>query len=125
MFYYNALRAKSTKMPYVSYVDLARWLDVLLQRLYTAIDAYFTAVPSGKRSSRGFYEFCVAGSSSGFTDVFVCDGYRLCRAAKLLMSLGYGNFSTVIQYDIYAMAKDINNLAARQRRYPSQTKTRE
>ena len=36
--------------------------------------------------------------------MFICDGYRLCRAAKLLMSLGYGNFSTVIQYDIYAMA---------------------
>ena len=34
----------------------------------------------------------------------VCDGYRLCRAAKLLMSLGYGNFSAVIQYDIFAMA---------------------
>ena len=37
--------------------------------------------------------------------VFVCDGYRLCRAAKLLMSLGYGNFSTIIQYDIFAMAE--------------------
>ena len=37
--------------------------------------------------------------------MFVCDGYRLCRAAKLLMSLGYGNFSTIIQYDIYAMAE--------------------
>ena len=35
---------------------------------------------------------------------FICDSYRLCRAAKLLMSLGYGNFSTVIQYDIYVMA---------------------
>ena len=32
-------------------------------------------------------------------------GYRLCRAAKLLMSLGYGNFSSVIQYDIYAQAE--------------------
>ena len=38
-------------------------------------------------------------------DTFVCDGYRLCRAAKLLMSLGYGNFINVIQYDIYAMAE--------------------
>ena len=39
------------------------------------------------------------------TDVFVCDSYRYCRAAKLLMALGYGNFDTVIQYDIYAMAE--------------------
>ena len=40
-----------------------------------------------------------------FSDVFICDGYRLCRAAKLLMSLGYGNFTAVIQFDIYAMAE--------------------
>ena len=39
------------------------------------------------------------------SDVFICDGYRLCRSAKLLMSLGYGNFSSVIQYDIYAQAE--------------------
>ena len=38
-------------------------------------------------------------------DIFVCDGYRYCRAAKLLMALGYGNFDSVIQYDIYAMAE--------------------
>ena len=31
--------------------------------------------------------------------------YSYCRAAKLLMALGYGNFDTVIQYDIYAMAE--------------------
>ena len=31
--------------------------------------------------------------------------YRYSRAAKLLMALGYGNFDTVIQYDIYAMAE--------------------
>ena len=29
---------------------------------------------------------------------------RLCRAAKLLMSLGYGNFVNVVRYDIFAMA---------------------
>lgn len=97
----SAASAISTKMPYVSYVDLARWLDVMLQRLYTAIDAYFTVQPSGKRSPTGFYEFCVHGN---YADVFVCEGYRLCRAAKLLMSLGYGNFSAVIQYDVFAMA---------------------
>ena len=36
--------------------------------------------------------------------ILVCDGYRLCRAAKLLMSLGYGNFINVVQYDIFASA---------------------
>ena len=51
----------------------------------------------------GFKDF--VSSSNNFSDVFVCDGYRLCRAAKLLMSLGYGNFTSVIQYDIYALAE--------------------
>lgn len=97
----SSASAISTKMPYVSYVDLARWLDVLLQRLYTAVDAYFTAEPSGKRSLSGFHDFCIFGQ---YSDVFVCEGYRLCRAAKLLMSLGYGNFTAVIQYDAFAMA---------------------
>ena len=55
------------------------------------------------RTPVGFHSFCV--NSSDYRDVFVCDGYRLCRAAKLLMSLGYGNFDTVIQYDLYAFAE--------------------
>lgn len=97
----SSASAISTKMPYVSYVDLARWLDVMLQRLYTAVDAYFTSTAAGHDSAASFYDFCIHGL---FADVFVCEGYRLCRAAKLLMSLGYGNFSTVIQYDVFAMA---------------------
>ena len=56
---------------------------------------------STARSAVNFKNWCDA--SSTYNDVFVCDGYRLCRAAKLLMSLGYGNFSAVIQYDMYAM----------------------
>ena len=91
----------STALPYISYIDLAKYLNAYLQRLYTALDQYFLAVSSGKQSITGFYDSCVHGA---FPDVFVCDGYRLCRAAKLLMSLGYGNFSAVIQYDGFAMA---------------------
>ena len=92
----------TTSMPYISYVDLASWLDTMLQRLYLAVDTYFSETASGNRSITDFYDFCMYRRS--FNDVFVCDGYRLCRAAKLLMSLGYGNFSAVIQYDIFAMA---------------------
>ena len=67
------------------------------------MNSYFTAHTSvSSRSAVDFQSFCV--NSSSYSDVFICDGYRLCRAAKLLMSLGYGNFVTVIQYDIYAMA---------------------
>lgn len=92
----------SISMPYISYVDLAGWLSVMLNRLYVAVDEYFLSYPTvGERSAKGFYEYCLAA----YPDVFVHEGYRLCRAAKLLMSLGYGNFSASIQYDAYAMAE--------------------
>jgi hypothetical protein len=94
----------STSMPYISYVDLASWLQTMYEHARAAVDAYFKAhLNDGLRSAKGFAAYCKA--SSIYSDVFVCDGYRLCRSAKLLMSLGYGNFATVIQYDIYAMAE--------------------
>lgn len=93
----------STSMPYISYIDLASWLGTMYEHAKAAVDAYFFShVSVDSRSAKGFADYCK--NSSSYSDVFVCDGYRLCRAAKLLMSLGYGNFSTVIQYDIYAMA---------------------
>ena len=91
----------STSMPYISYVDLGIWLDTMYQHLAEVVDIYIKGNTS--RSPQGFKDFC--SSSSTYSDVFVCDGYRLCRAAKLLMALGYGNFSAVIQYDIYALAE--------------------
>lgn len=94
----------TTKLPYISYVDLFSWLQNMYYHLQAAVDSYFKGNPSASaRSAVGFLDFC--RNSSSYSDVFVCDGYRLCRAAKLLMSLGYGNFSTVIQYDIYAQAE--------------------
>lgn len=93
----------STSMPYISYVDLAGWLNSMYKHALAAYADFFKTVPNFRaRSAVAFRDWCDASSS--YNDVFVCDGYRLCRAAKLLMSLGYGNFSTVIQYDIYAMA---------------------
>jgi len=91
----------TTSLPYVSYIDLADWLKSMYDHAKAAVDAYFKA--SSDPSALGFVNFCK--SSSVYSDVFVCDGYRLCRAAKLLMSLGYGNFTTIVQYDIYAMAE--------------------
>lgn len=94
----------TTSLPYISYVDLASWLDVMYQHSLSAFDAYFSANKTdSSRSAKGFQDYC--SSSTLYSDVFVCDGYRLCRAAKLLMSLGYGNFSSAIQYDIYAQAE--------------------
>lgn len=102
----------STSMPYISYVDLAVWLDSMYQHALAAFTAYFKAVSPNHAdlSAVKFKAWCDA--SSLYSDVFVCDGYRLCRAAKLLMSLGYGNFTTVVQYDIYAMATEFVGQAA-------------
>lgn len=92
----------TTSLPYISYVDLASWLLEMYHQARRALNAYFKATPND-RSAIGFKTFCE--TSSSYSDVFVCDGYRLCRAAKLLMSLGYGNFSTIVKYDIYALAE--------------------
>lgn len=92
----------STSLPYVSYIDLASWLLEMYYQARRAVNAYITANPKN-RSALGFKTFC--DNSSSYSDVFVCDGYRLCRSAKLLMSLGYGNFSTIVRYDIYALAE--------------------
>ena len=94
----------STSLPYISYVDLGYWLRLMYEHSLEAVNGYFVANGSvSARSATGFKAYC--DSSTSYSDVFVCDGYRLCRAAKLLMSLGYGNFVTVVQYDIYSMAE--------------------
>lgn len=92
----------STSMPYISYVDLASWLETMYNHAVDAFTAYAGKKSFDYLSAQGFKDFCA--KTTTFCDVFICDGYRLCRAAKLLMALGYGNFSTVIQYDIFAMA---------------------
>lgn len=92
----------STSMPYISYVDLASWLKTMYDHAADALSAYVGKNSIDYLTAQGFKDFCA--KSNSYSDVFICDGYRLCRAAKLLMALGYGNFSTVIQYDIFAMA---------------------
>lgn len=99
----------SISMPYISYVDLASWLNSMYIHLKDALTDYYLdefvseSKPVTEASPTGFLAYC--RSSTKYSDVFVCEGYRLCRAAKLLMSLGYGNFSTVIQYDIFAQSQ--------------------
>lgn len=94
----------STSLPYISYVDLGNWLSYMVNHALSAVSTYFRSKPAvAARSASDFAKFC--SSSQINSDIFVCDGYRYCRAAKLLMALGYGNFDTVVQYDIYAMAE--------------------
>lgn len=92
----------SINMPYISYVDLGQCLNSMYMHAKEAIAAYVAKQSVEDLSAEGFKRFCA--SSSAYADVFVCDGYRLCRAAKLLMALGYGNFADIVQYDIFAMA---------------------
>lgn len=94
----------STSMPYISYVDLASWLATMYLHAVAAFGAYAGKNSVDYLTAQGFKDFCA--KSSSYSDVFICDGYRLCRAAKLLMALGYGNFSAVIQYDIFVMATE-------------------
>lgn len=99
----------STSMPYINYSNLKDVLGIFYAVALDALDSYFNQYrPESKKSLRSatdFRDFCYRSSpTTGFRSVFVCDGYRLCRAAKLLTSLGYGNFSVVCQYDIFAMA---------------------
>ena len=99
----TAASVVTTKLPFISYIDLADWLWNMYNHLRDALDSYFkTHSTVSSRSALGFQTYCA--NSTSYSDVFVCDGYRLCRAAKLLMSLGYGNFANVVRYDIYAMA---------------------
>lgn len=93
----------STSLPYISYVDLAAWLDVIYQHAVAAFGAFINSKPS-RPSITAFKKFC--DKSTTYNDVFICDGYRYVRAAKLLMSLGYGNFVTVIQYDVFSHGID-------------------
>ena len=100
----NSLEASqlTTNLPYVSYVDLASWLSAMHGHALTALNQYFIQVAKvADASPLDFQNFC--HNSAAYRDVFVCDGYRYCRAAKLLMSLGYGNFVNVIRYDVFSM----------------------
>ena len=67
----------STSMPYVSYVDLASWLDEMYEHALTAVNYYIT---TPNHSAQGFLEYCARSTS--YSDVFICDGYRLCRTVQ-------------------------------------------
>lgn len=92
----------TTSLPYVSYVDLSFWLRLMYDHAVDAVDSYFNHFDAKSRSASGFKSFC--NTSYSFTDIFICDSYRYVRAGKLLMALGYGNFSIVVQYDVFAQA---------------------
>lgn len=96
----------TTSLPYISYIDLGQWLKSMYDHSLDSIDTFLKSIGVVSKmldaSPSDFLLFCT--NSTKFSDIFSCDGYRLCRAAKLLTSLGYGNFSTIVQYDMFAQA---------------------
>ena len=64
----------TTALPYVTYVDLSSWLKLMYEHSVSAVNAYFTE-NSDFGSIVDFKNFC--DSSTQYSDVFVCDGYRL------------------------------------------------
>ena len=67
----------TTSLPYISYVDLAGWLNDIYKHSFKAIDAYLSSIEPSSATPIGFKNYC--DNSSIFVDVFICDGYRLCR----------------------------------------------
>lgn len=100
----------TTSLPYISYIDLASWLAEMHSHALDAIDSFYklkTVSEILSSTATEFQDFCA--NSTAYKDIFVCDGYRICRAAKLLMALGYGNFIHVIRFDIFAMTQKYVN----------------
>jgi hypothetical protein len=58
----------TTSMPYISYVDLASWLQHIYDIACNAIDEYFSSIPDD-RSAVGFMNFCV--DTPAYESVFV------------------------------------------------------
>ena len=75
----------TTSLPYVSYVDLADWLDDIYQHSLLAVHTYLNNVGYEDAGITDFKDFC--DKSSTYNDVFICDGYRLVRASKFYIRL--------------------------------------
>ena len=64
------------KLPFISYVDLAAWLDDMYQHALSAFaEYYFAYTDNYARSFVKFKQWC--DKSSAYSDVFVCDDHRL------------------------------------------------
>ena len=60
----------STSLPYISYVDLADWLNNIYQHSLSAFVAYFSSVPNAAvRSIAKFKDWC--DKSSTYSDAFL------------------------------------------------------
>lgn len=99
-----------TKLPYINYTDIVTtYIQYFYNLAVSAFGQYLNTLPGSEAVSQsthatpnGFYDFCESQSRySGL--VFRNGQYRYVAISKLLNALGYGNFSVIQQYDLYAM----------------------
>lgn len=102
-----------SKLPVFNRADIISVLQVLYNLSFQAVSQWLSSYDTDEQrlqaSVTDFFDFCEGNpKSSSYADwhnkVFYFGGYRLCRVAKLLQMLGYGNFSVVEQYDVASMA---------------------
>lgn len=102
----------STSLPYVNYKDLRQVLKFVYEIAVETLVKYYKTLPDASSASPvGFYDYVrdnliISDDSRNelFNTVFFNGQYRYVAIAKLLNSLGYGNFSTVITHDLCASA---------------------
>jgi hypothetical protein len=103
--------ALSTKLPFVNYTDLVtKFISYFYNVAVDAFNQYIYSLSGSddvaklnSSSASGFLDYCEKSALySGV--VFRNAQYRYVAIAKLLNALGYGNFSIIQQYDVYAMA---------------------
>lgn len=102
-----------TKLPVFNIKEIVTVLSTLYHLSLNAVDAWFSSLSTSEKRLQAsvvdFYNFCESNPKSAsylswHNKVFYFNSYRLCRIAKLLQMLGYGNFSVVQQYDIASSA---------------------
>nr|DAG78904.1 MAG TPA: Major capsid protein [Microviridae sp.] len=101
-----------SKLPVFNLSDIKTVLSSLYDTALSAVDEWISSLSDFQKSSAtvvDFYNYCESDPKSAsyvkwHNKVFYFNGYRLCRVAKLLQMLGYGNYSVIAQYDIAAQA---------------------
>ena len=101
----------STSMPYINYSFIKDMIGAAYNLAVYAFNDYVTKFRTSvdSRSATDFLAWTQgdikSSTSSGieYKSIFQYGTYRYVRMAKLLTAFGYGNFSSLVQYDIFAM----------------------
>lgn len=108
----TAPQSLSTSLPYVNYKDLRDVIRYVYSYSVEVLAAYYSTLDNASQATAaGFYDYVrdslvVTDDSRNelFNAVFFNGQYRYVAIAKLLNSLGYGNFSSVITHDLFAVS---------------------